>query len=458
MNSKNLLVLNSVDINSDFIIMLKIKYLILSSLMLSANSFSQDLVAIVGQSNKISFPILNVTNSSKCHIEVLMPNQQKIGIDVSGPEFIASLDYMPTQQGMNIFRWEGKLKSRGLNSVFACPGSGSIQVQVNGNSEQIAKKWEEYFAKSTEEVRECVKYGMDAANLKYQIFADPGVILTGPDDSKIKPIYEKCDSFMRQNQPNKGVSCTLANQNNVRTTCDGVYAERQPDGRLRTISRLAAIQLHFEGKPWTVGLVENVEVRNNRLKREEEERQKLAAEAVAKREAEEKEKRFRESPEYKKQQAELERKRLADEKEAEIKAKKAQEERERQRIVEEKQARDRAQQEKAAADARRLQFSKDFPFYAVITCGEHFPVHACFSKTELELRNGNEYKMYKLIDIMMIPQNQNGIVFNLRNKFELKMQNSDDMLILNLKIYNRATDALVFEKSAARFGVIRISN
>lgn len=449
--------------------MLKInKCLIICFLMLGANSFSQDLVAIVGQSSKISFPILNITNSSKCHIEVLMPNQEKIRIDVSGPEFIASLDYIPSQPGVNVFRWEGKLKSRGLNSVFACPGSGIIQVQVNDNSEKIAIKWEQYFAKSTEEARECVKYGMEAANLKYQIFTDPGVILTDPDDPKIKPIYEKCDSFLRRNQPNKGVPCTLANQNNLRTTCDGVYAERQPDGRLRTISRLAAIQLHFEGKPWTVGVVENLDVRNNRLKREEEERQKLAVEAAAKRESEEKEKRFRESPEYKKQQAELERKRLADEKEAEIRAKKAQEERERQRIAEEKQARDRAQQEKAAADARRLQLSKDFPFYAVISCGYKFGegnlgLFICFNDdgldTTLEIRNGNEYRMYSFMDMTTIETGANLTWrINLRNNFDIKMQNAHKNTILNLKIYNTADRNLVYEKSATKFGVIRISN
>jgi hypothetical protein len=53
---------------------------------------------------------------------------------------------------------------------------------------------------------------------------------------------------------------------------------------------------------------------------------------------------------------------------------------------------------------------------------------------------------------------QGGITFDLRNNFELKMQNSQDSLILNLKVYNRATQQIVYEKSAARFGVIRISN
>ena len=110
---------------------------------------------------------------------------------------------------------------------------------------------------------------------------------------------------------------------------------------------------------------------------------------------------------------------------------------------------------------QRIEYAEEFPFYAVITCGEGFPVFGCFAgrvNTELELLNGNEYKMYTLIDIMQIPQNQDGISFNLRNKFEIKMQNSDDTLVLNLKIYNRANQQIVFEKSATRFGVIRISN
>lgn len=142
-------------------------------------------------------------------------------------------------------------------------------------------------------------------------------------------------------------------------------------------------------------------------------------------------------------------------------AKRQDEERKRQEFLNSPEGKKQIAKEQDEERLRQKQFAKDFPFYAVVTCGGHFPVHACFSgpvNTELELRNGNDYKMYTLVDIMQIPQNQSGISFNLRNKFELKMQNSDDTLILNLKIYNRTTNAIVFEKSAARFGVIRISN
>jgi hypothetical protein len=447
----------------------------------AANINAQTQTAIIGESSQLKFNISNVTNTNKCHIEVTLPNQQKVGVEVDGPQFLASVEFTPQQIGNNVIQWEGKNKLRGLKSVFACPGSGVIQVQVNGNTDQIAQKWNQYFSTVNEEIRDCVKVGMDLSQLKYQVLADPTVTLTSPQDPKLKPIYEKCESFAKQIQPRKGAPCTLASQNNLKTICDGVYAERQPDGRLKTISRTAAIQLQFEGKPWTVGVLENLDVRAARLKQEEEDKSKQAAEIAAKKEADEKERLFKLTPEYKKQQAALEIKRIADEKEAArkqaeqekikiaeareaaAKAKKDQEEQERE-------AKKKAINEKSLADARRaqaekerLEYAKEFPFYAVVTCGGGGSFHAaiCFSgrtETELELRNGSFYKMYTSMDIWQMRQSAAGLSFDLRNKFELKMQNSDDSLILNLKVYNRATNQIVFEKSAARFGVIRVSN
>lgn len=437
------------------------------SILLCINTYAQNQTATVGQSNQIKFNIPNVINTNKCNIEVTLPNQQKVGVEVEGPQFIANLEFTPQQAGSIALAWEGKTKVRGLASVFGCPGSGVIQVQVNGNTDQITQQWNQYFAKVPEEIRDCVKVGMDLSQIKYQSLADPNALLTSPDDPKLKPIYEKCDNFAKQNQPRKASPCTLANQNNLKTICDGVYAERQPDGRLKIISRANAVQLHFEGKPWTVGVIENADARTNRTKQEEEDKAKQAAVATAQKEAEEKERKFKESPEYKKQQAELERKRVAEEKEAALKAKKEQEENERAQ-------REKAQREKAAADARRaqeekqrLEYSKEFPFYAVISCGSNynsnFPVYTCFNgrndvNTELELRNGSAYKMYTFVEILQMPENNGKLVIDLRQKFEMKMQNASDSFIMNLKIYNRASQQVVYEKSASHYGVIRISN
>ena len=335
------------------------------ALAINLNSFAQTQTVIAGKPSQIQFNIPNVVNTNKCNIEVTLPNQQKLGVEVEGPQFIAGFEFTPQQIGNTAIAWEGKTKVRGLASVFACPGSGVIQVQVNGNTEQVAQQWNQYFSRVPEEIRDCVRVGMDLSQIKYQSLADPNAVLTSPDDAKLKPIYEKCDNFAKQNQPRKAAPCTLPSQNNLKTICDGVYAEKQPDGRLKTISRTNAVQLHFEGKPWTVGVLENTDARTTRLKQEDEDKSKQAANIAAQKEAEEKERKFKESPEYKKQQADLERKRIADEKEAARK----QTEMERIRIAEEKQAavlkakeeqeRElKAQKEKAALDAQRAQEEK----------------------------------------------------------------------------------------------------
>ncbi len=322
-------------------------------LTLSVNAQNHNIT--LGQPSQIRFAIPNVTNQDKCHIEVNLPNQQKLAIDVDGPLFNAEVNFTPDQIGSSTIKWEGKRKNRGLNSVNACPGSGVIQISVKGNAEYIAQQWSQYFSKVPETISECVKVGMDISQLKYQILADPNDLLTGPEDQKIKPIYEKCEAFAKQNQPRKAVPCTLASQNNLRTICDGVYAERQSDGKLKLISRTEAIQLQFAGKPWTIGVNENLDARAARLKQEEEDKTKQAANIAAQKEAQEKERKFRESPEYKKQQAELERKRIADEKEAALIAKKAQEETERQKV-----ANARAEQERIQKQEADLKSKKNF--------------------------------------------------------------------------------------------------
>ena len=220
-----------------------------------------------------------------------------------------------------------------------------------------------------------------------------------------------------------------------------------------------------------------------RLKQEEEEKTKQAANVAAQKEAEERDRKLKESPEYKKQQAEIERKKLADEKvaalnakreqeAAALKAKKEQDEAARQRAANELAAKERNQKQEAALraqkaqeDRQRLESAKEFPYYAVINCGSgtyKSNPFACFNgnnvNTELEIRNGSAYKMYTYDQIIVMPLENETLVFDLRQKFEMKMQNASDNFILNLKIYNRATNQVVFEKSAAHFGVIRVSN
>jgi len=448
---------------------MKSLFLILTIILASNNSLSQTPTAIVGQKNLIKIAIPNVLNTNKCNIDVTLPDQQKMGVEVDGPEFITNVEFFPQQIGNTVILWEGKTKFRGLGTVFACPGSGVVQVQVKGNGELVTELWNQYFSKISDEIKDCMKVGMDLSQIRYQSLSDPNAVLTSPDDIKLKPIYDKCDSFAKLTHPRKATTCTLASLNNLKTICDGVYAEKQPDGRLRAISRANAIELHFEGKPWTTGVIENTDARTTRLKQEDEDKSKQAATIAAQKEAEEKERKFRSSPEYKMQQAELERKRIADEKAEAIRIKKEQEERarvEKENLQREKLAaearRAEAEARRAEAEKTRIDFAKKYPYYAVINCGGGFPLHACFScrvKTDLEINDGESYKMYSIYDMMQLPYNSGeGTTINLRSKFDIKMQNCDSSLYLNLKIYNRSTQKIVFEKSASQYGVIRVSN
>ena len=98
----------------------------LIALGISSTALAQSQSATLGQPSQIRFVIPNVTNLDKCHIEVNLPNQQKIAIDVDGPQFNAEVNFTPDQIGNTTIKWEGKRKNRGLNSVNACRGTGAI--------------------------------------------------------------------------------------------------------------------------------------------------------------------------------------------------------------------------------------------------------------------------------------------------------------------------------------------
>jgi hypothetical protein len=175
----------------------------------------------------------------------------------------------------------------------------------------------------------------------------------------------------------------------------------------------------------------------------DEKRAKLAAEQRAKQIAEENERRkkWEESPEGKRTLAE-----------AEIKQKQQKE-------------------EKIKAEAaEKIRFAKEFPYFAVISCGvgsNHLNTMACFSNnlTSLEIKNGNEYGLYKIMQIAnrMIPnsrEQKDGLMINLRSAYEINVQNGADSnsFILGVKIFQRSNNNLLFQKQVDRFGVIRVGS
>jgi hypothetical protein len=129
----------------------------------------------------------------------------------------------------------------------------------------------------------------------------------------------------------------------------------------------------------------------------------------------------------------------------------------------------------------------DFPFYAVLSCvdeyGTLYPVTTCFgrfgspSETSLVIMNGGDNNKYTGGELNNLPNRSirgrfkdltfnphpNGVAIgsltiDLRERFELSMQNGAPQQRMNLKIHHRASNKMVFEKTAVNREFIRISN
>ena len=143
-----------------------------------------------------------------------------------------------------------------------------------------------------------------------------------------------------------------------------------------------------------------------------------------------------------------------------------------EKVAGEKQAADaKVAREKEAAEQKRkqLEFAKDYPYTAIITCGpgrEIYPTSACFAKgsrydaeTELEIRNGDDYQMYQGRDVPRLRETRGeGLRIPLKRNFAIKAQNSSKHFLLTITVIESATGRVLYKKSASQYGVIRTSN
>jgi hypothetical protein len=120
----------------------------------------------------------------------------------------------------------------------------------------------------------------------------------------------------------------------------------------------------------------------------------------------------------------------------------------------------------AAMAAEEKTKAAEFPFVAVFSCSvgqQKTSLQACLSSgsvdTEIELKNGNDYRMYKIHDVASMGRwTGDEMVVDLRRSFEIKAQNADRTLVLSLVVKDRASGRTVYQRSAAQFGVMRVAN
>ena len=138
-----------------------------------------------------------------------------------------------------------------------------------------------------------------------------------------------------------------------------------------------------------------------------------------------------------------------------------------QRIAKAKLA---AEKRRKDAQERKRKFAKEHPYEAVIKCGfngSHTSLVACFTgggkygvDTSLEIKNGSSYKMYKPYEIVNsnFKNTSSGVIIPLKKNFNITAQNASDALTLTVTVRDTITKKTLFEKSAAKFGAIKIKN
>jgi len=127
----------------------------------------------------------------------------------------------------------------------------------------------------------------------------------------------------------------------------------------------------------------------------------------------------------------------------------------------------------AQADAERRQreqqeFLRNYPYQAIISCSlqnQHANLSVCLkggqydAETTLEVQNGANYALYNVYNIGSAGrETRDGLVLDLRDTFSLKMQNSSADLILSIIIKERASGAVMYQKSAGHYGVLYVEN
>jgi hypothetical protein len=367
---------------------------------------------------------------TQCGLNVEIDEIGSTDLAVASPNYTVTFSIPGTNNINRKVKLKGKTKW-GVPMLLAC--NTDTYVYLN---EIIEWEWAPVKQKlEGTKGWQCVEQGLRFFNEKISGENYGSKVYLRPADEKSSKIARACDQILSDPLQER-VSCTL-NTSGARTTCEEkYYSSTNPNSALSAERALHAI---LRGEEVKKSLRETAEAKKERLENEQREDERRRAEQAERdkiaKQQEERERWLR-TPEG--------RKYLANEAE-------------KQKRVDEERRKTEA--------ARRAKFASDFPFYALITCsiqGQHVHISACFSgrvDTHVELRNGTEYGLYKFYELQKIgEETSEGFTINLRRTFSLKAQNASGDLILGVKIVDRSSNSVKFQKQVAKYNVIAVGN
>ena len=316
-----------------------------------------------------------------------------------------------------------------VTKIPVCIVQGDIYL-----SEIYASEWmqlEEEYNIFKPNSAECLRQGMNFKRLPYYLSRmGDGTKYPSIHHPIAEEVIASCKKIVESN-PGKNIECTVGDTKR-KTKCDENWYETRNNQNYKLSGVKDIVEASLAGKSISIMSYETVQADaefKNLVAMQEQARIKKAEE-------EDNRRKWLATPEGKKY--------LADEA---ARSKKAQED----------QARKDAQE--------RVNRAKEFPLYALISCtinGQHTTIYACFGgdvDTEIELKNGSQYGLYKSYQFQSLGrETREGFAIDLRSSFQLKAQNSSESLILGVKIIDRVSNKVRFEKQVSRFGVIRIGS
>jgi hypothetical protein len=368
----------------------------------------------------------------RCGVSLSIQNVGQIDLMASAPNYELYFNIPQKINANHLVKIKGK-KFWGIppNNAPACVVDGEIYI-----NQLILDEWAPIKAKYRDsQILGCMDMGAKKYNESIDGSASNDKLYIRVDDKRSVRIIKTCERLLEV--PLKtNLPCDLSGDQGKSICREEYYNPKNRDKWLSLEEALNAMLDGEEIRKGTWETSEGREARKERKKKEDERRQAEQEERDKLAKQREERERWLQTAEGKKYLAEEEAKR-----------RKSEEERRRAEVAE------------------NARMAAEFPYVAKLTCtiyGNNTALAVCFGgrvDTEIELKNGTQYGLYKFYQFNEIGNETNeGMTINLRKNFSIKAQNSHDKFILGIKIYDRKTNNIIYEKQVSQFGVISVGN
>ena len=235
-----------------------------------------------GQTQTVPVAARVVNGETRCNLRISVPGQADVERVVQAPFFDTAMAITPLNEESVTVRWQGQARRINDQVVNGCPTQGETRFKVVSSNALTRAVWAGMQAQLAPAKAECVRtaFELDRVRPEWFDFNDPQ---PSGEDARINRAFDQCEAFLARpkawgTQSPQSHACTVAG---VKTRCEGFFSVSE-NGKVKTISREAAIQMQLQNLPWSSGVREIASVRTSRIQQEKDRVAREAAEDAAK--------------------------------------------------------------------------------------------------------------------------------------------------------------------------------